>query len=262
MCGKNIPLLSGIQTISKMQAITLRKVTVCEVMHYHPYFLIQINFRKMCVGIFMAGGGRRSGGLWSCRTTQGSRLSFHPSIHQQPQRNDPLPGSKLNNNQSAVDLTCPDMAYCSLLRSRESDYFMSFCNNVICGSLLSERFFLGTFISLKCSLGFFSSMSPNSSEKKNMTFNTKKSCNVMHVMILYQNIKSHETLLSPAFFGQNCCSGNSLGYILLLGVLQHLRNVLTCCLTEKQKRSTMLNPCLLNEMAPLHVYQLIPSTKT
>lgn len=59
-------------------------------------------------------------------------------------------------------------------------------------------------------------MSPNSGEKNNLTFNTKKSCNVMHVMILYQDIKSHETLLTPAFFGRsNCCSGNRLYFTLM-----------------------------------------------
>lgn len=48
-------------------------------------------------------------------------------------------------------------------------------------------------------------------ESLNFTFH--KSCNVMHVMILYHG----ETVLHPAFFGlnPNCCSGNNMFSLLL-----------------------------------------------
>ena len=54
-----------------------------------------------------AGGGSQSKDLWSCRTTQCSRRSFHPSIRRQPQRHGPRPRCKLKDNQSSYWLITP-----------------------------------------------------------------------------------------------------------------------------------------------------------
>lgn len=83
----------------------------------------------MCVGIFPAGGGYiRPLELLHDAGLQTELSSFNP----QPQRNGPLPGFKSNSNQSTVDLSHQDILH-----------------TVICGSLLSERFFLGDIHFLK-----------------------------------------------------------------------------------------------------------------
>lgn len=56
----------------------------------------------------------------------------------------------------------------------------------------------------------------------------------MHVMILYQKLKSHETLLSGAFFGKSsdCCSGNTVYFTLRNSALTFPEKKSTCHQTE------------------------------
>lgn len=93
----------------------------------------------MYVGILKVWESCQHGGLRSCRIAFGSRLSFHPSIHQQPQRHGHLPGCKPNNNQSNCWQSCQDTLQ-----------ILCLCyNNVICVFALSERFlflYMSTFI--------------------------------------------------------------------------------------------------------------------
>lgn len=151
MYSKNIPSLCGILYISKMYArLPFTKLCIPTLV-----FVSQSRFRRMCVGTFPAGGG------WM--RPLDSRLSFHPLIYQQPQRNGPLPGFKSNNNQSAIFY-------------HTKTYSILLSVDLLC---LRDSFW-GTLISLKCSLVFFffflhfESISPNSAKKKNLTFSTKK----------------------------------------------------------------------------------------
>ncbi len=146
-------------------------------MHSHPYFVM---IKDVCV--FKAGGGCQSGGFWSCRTTQGSRLSFHPSVHQQRQRHGPLPGCKPNNNQSSCWLVTPRHAAVFQCLERVMILCLS-CNNVICESVSSERVFKGVWVwEVQC--------------LKNLTFNGQNSCNVRHARL---HIGTHP----PAKCGQD-----------------------------------------------------------
>lgn len=125
-------------SFQKFQVIPLCSVTV-KLCIPTSYFLIKNEFQEDVCRYIQGGKGCQSGGLCSCRTTQSSRLSFHPSILQQPQKRGPLPGYKLNNNQSSCWLIT--LRHTTILMCLEKvmillNIVVGFCyNNVICESV-------------------------------------------------------------------------------------------------------------------------------